>query len=218
MEALLLTPYKEVLPLQLYESDPKFNYVFDRFIEWLRQCYLSRRLVYEALDKINQKAILIQIIDKNDERFLPKHIGGSFVSKRGIINIRFKDNSELIDRVIERNQLIDRTRALDSLAYGAMWNMFSILIFELINMRNLEGKPQEIFKRCTDCDTYARSMEEVEAQTAIDHHNISLEGIKQCNWNSIVDRFKNPAKDISKQEERGHTQFYRDEFNRFKNL
>jgi hypothetical protein len=191
--------------------------IYNKFIQLSNMCIDLKELIIRSYGNYQENRntdstidkIRINIMDKNDTRFLPVHLNGSYVLGRGLINIRFKDNIELssnsntdIDNI---NNLIYQSR----LRNIGVWQMFSTFIFEICNMNNFEG---QTINQCKDCDEYAEMMENLEYQTLIDHHTIAMYGITKCGWHSIIDKYANPKAIFAAQEHRGHTQFYRDQF------
>ena len=168
--------------------------IANTLIQMMSKYQITQDLVNEVYLILPYKPILLSIIPELDTSVFPLHIGGTCIPKSKTIRIRFKNNDHLI------------------------WRMFSTLIFELLNLRNLSFQQIEnILHNSLDANQYALAMEKLEAQTVIDHHEMAKLGISLYNWNAIVNKFKDVNKTLALQDIGGHTEFYRHQYSLCKN-
>ena len=159
-------PPKEVSHIILYDTDPKFSSIGKELINMINKYNITYKLSKDAKlsyleiadKKEKRKYLLLTILGPNTEH-LPEGIDGDNEVGTGKIEIRVTDN---------------------------IWKIFGILIFELINIRNLDERNNELIESSTNDNEFANNMEFIECQSVKDHVKLIEEGIRKYKWDEII--------------------------------
>ena len=194
LRSTLISPPDEVSHIILYETDPEFIPIGEELIDMVNKYDITYELSRNAKlsyleiadNKEKRKYLLLTILGPNTEH-LPKGIDGVNDVGIGKIEVRVTDN---------------------------IWKMFGILIFELINIRNLDEKNKQLIESSTNENEFATTMELIECQSVKDHVKLVEEGIRKYKWDEII-RPMNIKNSVCNAEETPHKKAYK---KLFKNL
>lgn len=189
-----ILPPEEVSHIILYNTQPKFKPIGKELINMVNKYEITYELSREsklsyleiADNKEKREYLLLTILEPNTKN-LPETIDGDNQVGTGKIEIRVTDN---------------------------IWKMFGILIFELINIRNLDEKNKELIESSTNENEFATTMELIECQSVKDHYELMKEGIRKYKWDKIICPL-NIENSVCNAEETPHKKAYK---RLFKNL